>query len=233
MSASAEMKVAVLNYSGNVGKSTLARHLLQPRMGDCPILFVESINEGGDETNVKGKEFATVMIDVLASESAIVDIGSSNIEAVFAKVGRMGDVLEGFDYFLIPTVAKPKQQKDTVKVIRDLVALGVPTSKLKVVFNHVDPEDDVEKLFAPVKEPLDRLGIASAVVYESEGFEHLGGRTVKECASQGRDFRKEIAAATSAEVKKELATAQVFSRLAQGIQADLDLAFKKLFTAPA
>lgn len=233
MAASTDMKIAVLNYSGNVGKSTLARHLLQPRMGDCPIMFIESINEGGDESNIKGKEFASVMIDVLAADKAIVDIGSSNIEAVFAKVGRMGEVLEGFDFFLIPTVAKPKQQKDTVKVIRDLISLGVPKEKLKVVFNHVDPEDDVARSFAAVKEPIDALGITSAVVYESEGYAHLGTRSVKDCASEGRDFRKEIAAAKTTTEKHELATAQVFSLLAQGIQKDLDKAFAKLFPAAA
>lgn len=232
MSAS-EMKIAVLNYSGNVGKSTLAKHMLQPRMNDCPITFIESINEGGDESNVKGKDFAKVMIDVLAADSAIVDIGSSNIEAVFAKVGRMGDVLEGFDYFLIPTVAKPKQQKDTVKVIRDLIALGVPKGKLKVVFNHADPEDDVEMVFAPVKEPIDALGIVSAVVYESEGYAFLGARSVKDCVAEGRDFRKEIADAATKDEKHDLATAQVFSRLAQSIQRDLDAAFTKLFPKAA
>jgi hypothetical protein len=229
MSENALFKVAVLNYSGNVGKSTLARHMLQPRMGNCPIMFIESINEGGDETNIKGKEFASVMIDVLAADRAIVDIGSSNIEQVFAKVGRMGDVLEGFDYFLIPTVEKAKQQTDTVKVIRDLVGLGIPTTKLKVVLNHVDPEDDVEKAFGGVLAATNAAKIDFAVVHESEGFAYLGNRSVKDVAAEGRDFRKEIAAAESKEEKHELATAQVFSRLAQGIQRELDGVFGRLF----
>jgi len=229
MSENALFKVAVLNYSGNVGKSTLARHLLSPRMGDCQIMFIESINEGGDESNIKGKEFATVMIDVLAADRAIVDIGSSNIEQVFAKVGRMGDVLEGFDYFLIPTVAKAKQQTDTVKVIRDLISLGVPTTKLKVILNYVDPDDDIEKVFSVVLGAVKKAEIDYAVVHESEGFAYLSGRSVKDVAARGRDFRKEIAAADSKEAKHELATAQVFSRLAQGIQGELDAVFKKLF----
>ncbi|MDM0036738.1 StbB family protein [Variovorax sp. J22P271] len=230
MSENALFKIAVLNYSGNVGKSTLARHLLQPRMSECPITFIESINEGGDEeSNVKGKEFATVMIDVLAADRAIVDIGSSNIEQVFAKVGRMGDVLDGFDYFLIPTVSKAKQQNDTVKVIRDLAVLGVPTSKMKVILNYVDPDDDVEKIFDIALEALERLKIEHAIVHESEGFAYLTGRTVKDVAAEGRDFRKQIAEAATKEAKHELATAQVLSRMARGIQAELDTVFTKLF----
>lgn len=38
------MKLAVLNFSGNVGKSTVARHLLAPRIPGCPLVAVESIN---------------------------------------------------------------------------------------------------------------------------------------------------------------------------------------------
>ena len=38
------MKLCVINFSGNVGKSTLARHLLAPRMDQCSIIAVESIN---------------------------------------------------------------------------------------------------------------------------------------------------------------------------------------------
>jgi len=35
------MRVCVLNYSGNVGKSTIAKHLLGPRLQDCEIFKVE------------------------------------------------------------------------------------------------------------------------------------------------------------------------------------------------
>jgi hypothetical protein len=39
------MKVAVLNYTGTVGKTTISAHLLSPRMADAPIFAVETINE--------------------------------------------------------------------------------------------------------------------------------------------------------------------------------------------
>jgi len=38
------MKIAVINFSGNVGKTTVAGHLLKPRMGDAPIFSIESLN---------------------------------------------------------------------------------------------------------------------------------------------------------------------------------------------
>ncbi len=39
------MKVAVLNYTGTVGKTTIAAHLLSPRMNNAPIFAIETINE--------------------------------------------------------------------------------------------------------------------------------------------------------------------------------------------
>ncbi len=38
------MKIAVINFSGNVGKSTVARHLLMPRVEGADLISVESLN---------------------------------------------------------------------------------------------------------------------------------------------------------------------------------------------
>ena len=45
-------KIAVINFSGNVGKSTISKHLLVPRLEDAVLLAVETINadEGADLT---------------------------------------------------------------------------------------------------------------------------------------------------------------------------------------
>ena len=56
------MKVAVMNFSGNVGKTTVAGHLLKPRMGNAPIFSIESINAGADADGLevekmKGKKW--------------------------------------------------------------------------------------------------------------------------------------------------------------------------------
>lgn len=36
------MKVAVINFSGNVGKTTIARHLLAPRIPGAEVVSIES-----------------------------------------------------------------------------------------------------------------------------------------------------------------------------------------------
>ena len=73
-------KIAVVNFSGNVGKSTLARHLLAPMMGDCAVVSVESINaDAASDTLITGSEFGQLTEDMLAREKVIVYVGSSNI----------------------------------------------------------------------------------------------------------------------------------------------------------
>ena len=53
------MKLAVINFSGNVGKTTVARHLLACRIPDCQVVAVESINaDDGPSVTIRGRQFA-------------------------------------------------------------------------------------------------------------------------------------------------------------------------------
>lgn len=52
------MKIAVINFSGNVGKSTVARHLLFPRLRNAQLIAIESINsDGSQDEAIRGKQF--------------------------------------------------------------------------------------------------------------------------------------------------------------------------------
>jgi ABC-type protease/lipase transport system fused ATPase/permease subunit len=73
------MKIAVLNFSGNVGKSTIARHLLSPRMPDASIVSVESINaDSATEKTIRGTDFGQLQQDLQLEEKVIVDVGASS-----------------------------------------------------------------------------------------------------------------------------------------------------------
>ena len=75
------MKVAVINFSGNVGKSTVARHLLAPRLNNAEVIPVESINsDGTDETAIRGKQFGELQEYLQTLDDAVIDIGASNVE---------------------------------------------------------------------------------------------------------------------------------------------------------
>ena len=64
------MKLAVINFSGNVGKSTVACHLLAPRIPDCQVVAVESINaDNGQPVTASFMDYAMPRADDLPSFS--------------------------------------------------------------------------------------------------------------------------------------------------------------------
>ena len=49
------MKLAVISFSGNVGKSTISRHLLAPRLRGARVIAIESINaDEGQSQSMRG-----------------------------------------------------------------------------------------------------------------------------------------------------------------------------------
>lgn len=70
------MKVAIINFSGNVGKTTIARHLLLPRIKDAELISIESANA------LRG--------------NLIVDIGASNVEDLITPYAQVQGQSRGF-----------------------------------------------------------------------------------------------------------------------------------------
>src|SRR5476649_1402114 len=109
------MKIAVINFSGNVGKSTVARHLLAPRMNNAQVISIESINSDGTEDEaIRGKQFGDLIEAMALMDDAVVDIGASNVEDLINQMKQYRGSHEDFDYFVVPTVSKHKQQRDTI-----------------------------------------------------------------------------------------------------------------------
>lgn len=224
------MKIAVLNTSGNVGKTTIARHLLAPRMGTCPLMFVETINEGGDINNVRGRDFKHVLIELATLDNGVVDIGSSNIEAVFTQLKNMADAHEDFDFYVVPTVPSLKQQKDTANTLRELIALGIPAFKIRLIFNQVEDGDSVEKVFPDLVKVAQLHGLATdAVIHINEVYSLLGNNTIEDAIAADVDYKTLLQNAKDTEEKRKLATALSVSRLAKGAKKELDKVFESLF----
>jgi hypothetical protein len=145
------MKVAVINFSGNVGKSTVARHLLQPRIPDSKVIAVESINaHDGQPQSLRGRQFAELQEYLQIEDDVVVDIGASNVEDLIASMRRFRGSHADFDYFVVPTVPVLKQQQDTIATLAELGQIGVPASKVRVVFNMVEDGDDPALVFDAV-----------------------------------------------------------------------------------
>jgi hypothetical protein len=221
-------KIAVLNFSGNVGKSTIARHLLSPYMPDTALVAVETINaEAASEIKIKGAAFGQLQEEMMLVDSLIVDVGSSNIEQFLALMKQYRGSHEDFDLYLVPTVPAPKQQKDTIECVRELARIGIPASKIRIVFNLVTPGEDVAQIFAPVLAFVETEKLAHAsvqwTVWESELFVKIKDTadTVAQIADDTTDHKAAIAAAKTGDEKLAHATKLTTKRLAQGVRENL------------
>ena len=136
------MKICVLNLSGNVGKSTLAVHLLGAFAPGAKIVSVESINASSasdvDTLNVEelaASRFREIFREIMFNDEVIVDVGASNVGPFMDEMGRFKSSVGEFDMVLVPTVPADKQQRDTVTTIDWLSRLGVDPAKVRVIFN--------------------------------------------------------------------------------------------------
>ncbi|MBR2251317.1 MAG: hypothetical protein IJ881_02650, partial [Neisseriaceae bacterium] len=98
-------KIAVLNYSGNVGKTTIVNEVLQPNLPDYEIITIDSVNVSGKEKIVfRGADTDKIFTELLVQENAILDIGSSNLEQYFESSNEAQELLEYIDTFIVPIV---------------------------------------------------------------------------------------------------------------------------------
>ncbi|RYF34699.1 MAG: plasmid stabilization protein, partial [Cytophagaceae bacterium] len=113
------MKVAVINISGNVGKTTVAGYLLKPRMGAAPLISVESVNldasaDGLEVEKMRGTKYGDLQNQLMELDAAIIDVGASNSEDFLKLMQQYSDSHEEFDYFIVPVVKERKQLADTI-----------------------------------------------------------------------------------------------------------------------
>ena len=229
------MKLAVINFSGNVGKSTVACHLLSPRIPDCQVVAVESINaDNGQSVRIRGRQFAQLQEFLLGVDNVVVDIGASNVEELLKLMRRYRDSQRDFDGFVVPTVPDRKQQQDTAATLAELVRIGVPHDRLRVVFNQVDDEDPVETTFATLLAYCASKGIAKPNTAAAVPFNEVyslvrgTGQSLADLAADGTDYKALIAKAESQADKVALARRLAIQRLARGVMPELDACFAAL-----
>jgi len=230
------MKIAVINFSGNVGKTTMARHLLAPRIDNATVIAVETINGDDCESmRVRGAEFGYLLESIMSLDAAVVDIGASNVDELVARMKSYAGSHEDFDMFVVPAVAETKQQYDTISTIEALADdVGVDPERIRVVLNMVDPREAAERAFPMLFRFHDaHRGFVlrdDAAVYESELFGKLAHTPVaiSDLLEDTTDYKAMIGEARTPEEKIELARKVAIRRLAAGVNAQLDCAFAAL-----
>lgn len=230
------MKVAVINFSGNVGKSTIARHLLASRMSNAPVIPVESINSDGtqDET-IRGKQFGELQEALILMDDAVVDVGASNVEDFVNLMKQYKGSHEDFDYFVVPTVPKSKQMRDTISTIDALSDIGIPAKKIRMIFNMVELDETPEREFSGLFEYHNaekKFTLrADAVIHVNDIYAKVNGsaKSILDILKDKADYREKIKTAESANDKLQYAQMVGIKRLAAGVTEELDAVFSTLF----
>lgn len=148
------MKICIVNSSGNVGKTTITRELIEPRLNDATIVEIESYNSSNSQFGLKtvkyegAEEFSNFYEYLISEDDIIFDIGASEIANFFVNAEEYSGAIDMFDIFIVPTRDNSKIMQDTAKTILFLRNQGIEDQKIKVVFNEVNR--DVEKEFAPL-----------------------------------------------------------------------------------
>jgi len=234
------MKVAVMNFSGNVGKTTVAGQLLKPRMGDARIFSIESINSGADADGLdvekmKGRKFGELVDELMTLDSAIIDIGASNVEDFLKLMQQFAGSHEEFDFFVVPVVKEKKVQADTVNTIRALAKLGIEKKRIRMVFNKVDIDESVTDEFAAMfglaESEKSFLVRPEAVIYSNEVFERLKavGKSLGDISADETDYRARLRLARDDDEKELCVRMVALKRLAVTANKNLDDVFKALF----
>ena len=225
------MKAAVINFSGNVGKSTVAKHMLLPRIEDAEFVSVETINaDEGDGNTVRGRQFGALSEQLLLIDSAVIDVGSSNVEDFVRLMRQYEGSHEDVDLFVVPTVKESKQIRDTIATIQALAAMGVPANKVRVVFNKVETDETLEDAFYPlIAYHGDTQAFTlrpKAAVHFSELYARLPHDvTIAELLADPTDPKAELRQAKTPEARSAAAARISMRRLAGSAQANLDTAF--------
>lgn len=199
------MKVAVINFSGNVGKSTLAHHLLAPHMHDVQVLSVESINsDASANAAIRGKQYGDLLQALALMDNAVVDIGASHGEDLVNQMQLYRGSHEDFDFYVVPTVSKAKQQRDTISTIDALAKIGIAAQKIRLVFNMVEPDETPERMFSGLFEYHTNENKFTlnpmAVVVSNDIYDRVKGtgRTIRELSQCKTDWRAKRAEAREA-----------------------------------
>ncbi|HTP29768.1 MAG TPA: StbB family protein [Anaeromyxobacteraceae bacterium] len=234
------MKVAVLSYSGNVGKTTVAAHLLAPRIPVAKIHAVETINEtatemGLDVEQLRGARFTALYKELLGSSHAVVDVGASSAEEFIARMAKIDHAHAEIDCFVIPTVPGGKEQRDTVRTVKALSDVGVEPERIRLLFNRVRSDDVLEE-FAPIFGYARQNGFVAkpeAAIEENEIFDLLASKKTSIAAvlADPTDYRK-LLKSLGPDEKQQAAHAidmHTLKGLALGVNRQFDRAYAALF----
>ncbi|MCG5076306.1 StbB family protein [Paraburkholderia silviterrae] len=238
------MNIAIVNCSGNVGKTTVTRELLAPRMPHMSVRQVESINtddSAGPRVEVMiAARFDELHGELMLGRALLVDIGASNVEEYLNRLDSSEGAQEDYTCFIVPVEPESKQMKDTMKTINLLADLGVDPKRIRVLLNKVElvkseaREVTLRRLFGQLFELHEHDASFwlnhDALVPKNDVFTlaAAAGRTIHDIATDGVDYKAQLIDAPTASEKDRLVRLVGLKRKALSIEPLLDQAFNAL-----
>lgn len=228
------MRIAILNYSGNVGKTTIARDIFGYRLPEYELVSIESVNNDGKETVViRGEEGDKLYTEVIINDDLILDIGSSNLEAFFRTSEKESEIINSMDKFIIPVTSEKKQQLDTLKTIQDLLKMKVSPTAIHIIANQVteDPLALNKEVFDKIVTGAKRAGVnfdVDTVIHKHDLYSY--GQTLAEMISD-TDFKlkmEEAKAAGEKQSARDFATKYVRQRKIKALNATYQFIFEEV-----
>ena len=201
------MKIALVNKSGSVGKTTVAAHLAARRMPGATFFALESSNLTASEFGIKVRtldtlQFKQTVREAFHLEHAIFDIGGSkNFTDFHDQMQAGGSGHTNFDFFVIPVIADEKAEKETLDTAISLMKLGVEPENIRIIYNRVKPLTE----FQFVPSLVEKYSIKTACIKDSPLFPSL--LTMKITITDLMDEPR-----TALDFKREAATAKRGSR---------------------
>jgi len=230
------MKIAIINYCGTVGKTTIAAHLLAPRLQGYKILSIESINENASSISeaefeqMKSGKFSKIFNEIIRQDNLILDVGASNVENFMNGLANFATSYDYIDIFIVPITPETKAQKESVATVAFLLDIGIPAEKIKIIFNRAD--EDANEDFKSTINKLSKLGIkinANLIIAETELFDNLGLKKMNIKQLFNQDYKQILA--TKEKGSKEydnIVDLIVMQANAVSIDKNLDNVFKEL-----
>lgn len=235
------MKVAVLNYSGTVGKTTISAHLLAPRIEGARFFAIETINEtaselGVDVEKLKGNKFGELFRELMLEDAAVVDVGASNVEDFLSEMAKYAESHFEFDVFIVPVTPDLKVQKESINTIKALAGVGIPAERIRVIFNRITAsvEEECPAILGYQAQVGGFTADPAAAVFENEVFDLLGTKklTISALMADKTDYRQAIRDSRkkgNAEQLQHNADMHAIKSLALGAHQQLNEVFEAVF----
>lgn len=164
MKKQARYRIAVINSSGNTGKSLASNYMLMPNMDLQSHYVINNLSmyyskTYSDEIVLSVKDFDEVLKALSNLDSAIVDIAAHTTEYVIDIMKNNRGSHKVFDYFLVPVIKGQKESEDSLNTIKALLKLGVPHESIKIIFNNNHFSEVINEEFGYLLSHLDELKI--------------------------------------------------------------------------